>query len=277
MRLTRRSALSLAGATALTGRGALATASAQTPTHAATPALFDAWLCMRGGLDAPAYWYSEGLVRGMKDGAIASRMLGVESWITLPRDKTSPNVAVSLSRKIYFFLDPHGDVIVTDAATGKLRRPSIYAYQVRTFTLRDGAIDYAVESHGLDNIRHGGKGATYSFMVLGDQIHVNYITLPSYGTTDPTRPVSAEIYDYFDHGTKIAKVSERYQMNWVGSTTAGQISNMSGWRFAHFDDVPNAWLKQTVRDRFPLWMTPPKDMAEIEALRAQVPFEVKGL
>lgn len=261
MALPRRGALLFAGASALAGSGARAEVG-----HGVTPRQFERWLALRGGLDGPAFWYSEGLVRSVKDGAVQSRMLGVETWVTA---KTSANAATSLSRKIYFFPRTDSDTIVADD-TGRPRRPSIFVYQLRTFTLTDGAIDYGVESHDLNGVRQGAKGSVYTVTSRGEQLHVNYAIFRG--------GVTAEIYDYFDNGPKLAALPDRYQMAWAGvTTTAGTVANQRGWRFPRFDSVPNEWLKRTVRDRFPLWMQPPKDMAEIETLRATVPYRVEGL
>jgi hypothetical protein len=264
MILARRDGLILAGtaaAVALAARAAPASENAMTAQ--VTPALFDAWIRLRGGEDGPAYWYSEGLVRSMLDGGVDSRMLGVETWIT-PKDLRTPTRAVSLSRKVYFFLERDQDVMMLDKATGKPRRPSIFAYQVRTFTLVDGKIDYKVESHDTRGTRMGGAGAVYTVHAMGDYVHVNYAVFPK-------RPGAAggsgEIYDYFDHGPRIVEMPQRYQGTWTGGSTSGQLSNMAHWRYPTFEAVPHEWLKARIRKDGPMWMEPPKTMAEIEKLR----------
>jgi len=256
--------------------------TSQRSARAAKPATtvddFNAWISLRGGEDTPAYWYSEGLIRPIKDGGkVQSRMVGVESWIT-PPDLRTETSAVSLSRKIYFFLDEDRDEIVIDPATDAPRRPSIFAHQVRTFTLKEGAIDYQVESHDLRGIRQGGFGVTMSVNQRGDQVHVNYASFPRRpDETGEMQVRSGEVYDYMDNGPKHTEESARYQMTWVGTNLEGNVANQRGWRFGSFEDIPNAWLKTIVRDKAPLWMGPPADMAEIERLRNTVPFRVAGL
>ena len=275
--LTRRDALVLAGA----GAAAIAT-TAPGGALAAPPATtvdqFNAWIALRGGEDAPATWYSEGLIRPIKDsGAVQARMVGLETWITPPGLRTATS-AVSLSRKIYFLLAPDRDEIVTDPKTGTARRPSIYVYQVRVFTLIDGAIDYKVESHDLRGVRHGGPGVTFTVNQINDQTHVNYASFPRRpDASGVTRVTSGEVYDYFDNGPRIAEDPARYQMSWVGTNLEGNIANQRGWRFATFDAIPNDWLKTIVRNKAPVWMESPKDMAEIERLRGTIPVQVPGL
>lgn len=257
-----------------------ATAALAAPAHAkdeavitrkVTPKLFDAWLEIRGGLDGPAFWYSEGLVRPIADGGkVAARMLGVETWVNPPAMRT-PTSAVSLSRKIFFYLEPDRDEISVDAE-GKPLRPAIYTFQVRKFTLRDEAIQYEVESHDLNSSRHGGAGVVYTFSLLGDQVHVNYGSFPVRAGGG-----AGEIYDYFDNGPRIASEPARYQMAWVGTNTEGRINNMHGWRFSSFEDVPNAWLKTIIREKAPLWMAPPTEMAEVEKILANSPYRVPAL
>jgi hypothetical protein len=275
MPFTRRNGLMLAGAAVTAAATAISSspqAAESTVKRVITPALFDAWIALRGGEDGPGYWYSEGLVRSMNGGVIDSRMLGVETWIT-PKALRTPTSAVSISRKVYFFLERDTDVIVTDKATGKPRRPSIFAYQVRTFTLIDGAIDYKVESHDTRATRMGGAGSVYTITGRGDQVHVNYAVFPAQTTADGTSVARGEIYDYFDHGSAIKEMPHRYQSTWASGNTAGSMANMMSWRFPTFDAVPNEWLKAHIRKNGPLWMTPPKDMAEVETLRKTLPVK----
>lgn len=272
--MTRRENLVLAGASAA------AAALSRSTTHAAetaakgkvTPALFNAWIAMRGGEDGPGYWYSDGLVRAMGDGRVDGRMLGVETWIT-PKEFRTPTSAVSISRKVYFFLERDKDVIVTDTATGKPRRPSIFAYQVRTFTLIDGAIDYKVESHDTTSARMGGAGTVYTVNTTGDQLHVNYAVFRTSTEADGTKVARGEIYDYFDHGPRISEMHQRYQGTWSSGNTLGAMANLMHWRYPSFDAVPNEWLKAHIRKNGPMWTAPPKDMAEIDALRKGPPVK----
>ncbi|MDX2225079.1 MAG: hypothetical protein SFV21_20145 [Rhodospirillaceae bacterium] len=258
--------------------GVLAASPSEAQMPKTTRDDFNAWIAMRGGDDGqPAYWYSDGLVRPIKDGGkVASRMVGVETWVT-PKAFRSATSAVSLSRKIFFFMDPARDDMATNPTSGKPERPSIFAYQVRTFTLVDGRIDYAVESHDLRAIRTGGAGVTYTVNRIADQVHVNYASFPV--RPGPGGPVatSGEVYDYFDNGPRISELPARYQMSWVGTNLEGRIANQHGWRYATFDDIPNTWLKAIIRDKAPLWTAPPTTMAEIDKLRAQVPYQVPGL
>ncbi len=247
-------------------------------TGPVTPDQFNAWLALRGGERTPAYWYASGLIRPIKDnGAVASRMLGLETGVT-PNELRTETSAVSLSRKIFFFLEPDRDELVANRVTGQPQRPSIFAYQVRTFTLVDGRINYRVESHDLRGIRQGGYGVTYTVNQSGDQVHVNYASFPHRAGPDgEMRVTSGEVYDHFDNGALLTKEPERYQMSWVGANLEGRIANMHGWRYATFDDVPNLWLKNTIRDKAPLWAGPPTTLAEIERLRSTVPYPVPDL
>jgi len=269
MNLTRRDGLVLAAAAAA---APIAQAAESPIKRVVTPKLFDAWIALRGGEDGPGYWYSEGLVRSMNGGAIDSRMLGVETWIT-PKELRTPTSAISISRKVYFFLERDKDVIITDKASGKPRRPSIFAYQVRWFTLVDGMIDYKVESHDTRGTRMGGAGSVYTVTSVGDQVHVNYAVFPAQATSDGASVARGEIYDYFDHGPAIKEMSQRYQSTWASGNTAGSMANMMAWRVPSFDAVPNEWLKAHIKKNGPLWTAPPKDMAEVEALRKTSPVK----
>ncbi|MEQ8509100.1 MAG: hypothetical protein RIB43_08855 [Rhodospirillaceae bacterium] len=279
--ITRRAHLTRRKALVVTGAGITAItldAAARAGKSITSVEDFNAWIRLRGGEGTPAYWYSEGLIRPIKDGGkVQSRMVGMETWITPPALRTETS-AVSLSRKIYFFLDEDRDDIVIDPATNAPRRPSIFVHQVRTFSLSDGAIDYQVESHDLRGIRQGGTGVTMTVTQQGDQVHVNYASFPRRpDETGEMQVRSGEVYDYMDNGPQHTDESARYQMTWVGTNLEGNIANQRGWRFGAFDDIPNAWLKTVIREQAPLWMAPPSDMAEIGRLRNTVPFPVPGL
>lgn len=238
---------------------------------------FHCWLDLRGGLDGPAYWYSDGLVRPISGaGQPTSRMLGVETWVT-PAELRTRTKAVSLSRKIFFLLDLDKDEIAKDAA-GKPTRPSIYIHQLRTFTLVNGTIKYEVESHNLQVVTQGGANSVYTVTEIADQAHVNYGSYPARAGADgQMRVTTGEIYDYWDNGPRVKEMPARYQMSWVAANLEGRISSMHGWRYATFDDIPNAWLKNIVKTKAPEWTAPPMTLAEIEKLRATIPYRVPGL
>ena len=271
MTLTRRDGIVLAAAAMAAPLTSVQAAEPPTKGNV-TPALFNAWIALRGGEDGPGYWYSDGLVRAMGVGRVDSRMIGVETWIT-PKALRTPTSAISLSRKVYFFLERDKDVIATDATTGKPRRPSIFSYQVRTFTLIDGTIDYKVESHDTVSARIGGAGSVYTVHATGDQVHVNYAIFRNTTKADGTITASGEIYDYFDHGPRLTEMHQRYQGTWSSGNTAGNMANLMNWRYPSFDAVPNEWLKAHIRKNGPLWMAPPKDMAEVETLRKSPPIK----
>ena len=136
---------------------------------------------------------------------MASRMVGLETWIT-PPDLRTETSAVSLSRKLFLFLEPDRDELVANPSTDKPQRPSIFAYQMRKFTLVDGRINYDVESHNLRGIQQGGKGVTYTVNARDNQVHVNYASFPRQAGPDGNmRVTSGEIYDYFDNGSQITE------------------------------------------------------------------------
>lgn len=278
MHLTRRQGIALTMSAALTGLTTPKKIARAAPKAEVTPELLHAWLSLRGGMETPAYWYSEGLIRPIKDGgAVQSRMIGMETWIT-PASLRTETSAVSLSRKIFFFLDPDEETIVTDTTTGKPRRPSIFVYQARRFTLINGTIDYKVESHDLRGIRQGGAGVTYTVTRKGHQLHVNYASFPRRAGPDGTMQVrSGEVYDYVDNGPEILETPARYQMTWVGTNLEGSIANQRGHRYDSFEAIPNDWLKNMIREKAPVWTGPPKDMGEIDELRATVPYQVPEL
>lgn len=55
-----------------------------------------------GGGETDVYWYSEGYVKSFPDGVTTAKMIGFDTSLLL-RNPTSPDKAVQLSRKKFYF------------------------------------------------------------------------------------------------------------------------------------------------------------------------------
>jgi hypothetical protein len=53
------------------------------------------------------------------------------------------------------------------------------------------------------------------------------------------------------------------------------VATALSWRYSSFDAIPSARLKEFIRRQAPLWLAPPRDMAEVDALRQQQPYALK--
>ena len=238
---------------------ALLTSIAITATDACadgfTKDLFQSWLSMRtGGGETDVYWYSEGLVKSFPDGTTTAKMIGFDTSHLLT-DRESPNKAVQLSRKIFYFFDPE---------TGERmnRTPIAYPHQVKTYELDDNEIIYTVESNNGRSVYTLGPMRNYSAKTLDDVKWFNYPVFFDRGTG------KFENSDFFIQPGDGLTEQEKYQHTWVSYGVGPIMSSAVAWRYSSFDAMPDL-ITDIVREEAPMWMSPPRDMNEIAELRYQ--------
>ena len=222
-----------------------------------TDELFEAWLDMRtGGGVTDVYWYSEGELKSFPGGETEAKMIGFDTSHLL-RDPENPRVATQLSRKIFYWFDPE---------TGERldREPIAYEYQVKTYELTGDKIVYAVESRTGPRISFvGPSDDNYSAKRIGDVLWFNYPVFIDRG------PGKFENSDFYVQPSPDLNEQERYQHVWVSQGPGPIMSRAVAWRYSRFEDMP-AEITKIVREEAPLWMAPPRDLDEIEALRTEV-------
>jgi hypothetical protein len=238
-----------------------------------TPATFDAWIRMRTGGDGrPVYWYASGRVMNERTGELLSLMEGVDTSTVL-RDPARPGTWVQLSRKIFISLDPRTGELLK-GADGRPRPPIAYPFQVKTYRLEGDEIVYEVESHDGARTFAEPPKRNYTVRQLGSVTHYNYAMFIDRIRPDGTRSQRFEVNDFFLRDGKGLSDEERYQYTWVGTGPGPIVSSALSWRYGSFDAMPGARLKEYIRTRAPLWLAPPKDLAEVEALRRQQPYAI---
>jgi len=233
---------------------------------------FNAWIKMRAGEGKPVYWYASGHVMNNVTGEVVALMEGVDTS-TVFKDPAKPDTWVQLSRKIFISLDPATGELQTDAA-GQPRRPIAYPYQVKTYTLEGEEIVYSVESHDTGVVFQEPPKKNYTARQIGSVTHYNYAMFIDRVRQDGTRSQRFEVNDFFYRPGAGLNEQDRYQYTWVGTGPGPIVSSAVSWRYSSFDAMPSQRLKDYIRANAPLWLAPPKDMAEIAALRAQVPYQI---
>ncbi len=237
---------------------------------------FAAWIDLRAGTDGkPVYWYATGHVMDNVTGEVVSRIDGVDVALAF-RDPSKPDTWVQLSRKIFILLDPKTGQRQL-GPDGKARRATAYPYQVKTYTLRGDEIVYSVESH--DSARAFSEPARTNYIAreLGGVTHYNYAMFIDRVRVDGQRSQRFEVNDFFLRAGRDLADPERYQYTWVGTGPGPVVSSVLSWRYRSFDAMPGEALKAFIRSEAPLWLAPPKDLAEIAALRAQQPWKPAGV
>jgi hypothetical protein len=238
-----------------------------------TPELFDAWIKMRTGGDGkPVYWYAEGHVMNNVTGAVVSKMTGVDTSTVFP-DPAESGKWVQLSRKIFLSLDPTTGEIMKDK-DGNPRRPIAYPYQVKTYKLEGDEIVYTVESHDTGLVFQEPAKKNYTARNIGGVTHYNYAMFIDRVRQDGTRSQRFEVNDFLVRADAGLSEQERFQYTWVGTGPGPIVSSAVSWRYSSFDAMRSKILKDYIRANVPLWLAPPKDMAEVASLRAQVPYQL---
>ncbi len=250
---------------------ALSVASGSASAGGFTPDLFDAWIKMRAGDGTPVYWYAKGNVLQEGTGKLLSHMEGFEAAVAI-RDPAKPHVRFHLSRKIFILLDPATGEILT-GSDGKPRAPVAYPFQVRSYTLEGDDIVYTVQSHDMTAVTDEPPQRNFTAKRLGNVTHFNYAMFVDRLRGDGSRTRFYEVNDFFlrpDAKTEQA----RFQNTWVSAGPGPTVSNATFTRTGTFESMPKR-IVDYVKANAPLWMLPPKDMAEIERLRAVTPMRLE--
>ncbi len=240
-----------------------------------TSSTFADWVRMRAGEGGkPVYWYAEGRVLNDRTGEHLANIEGLDTSLVY-EDKSRPGTWVQLSRKIFIALDPKTGQLLT-GPDGKPRRPTHYPFQLRTYRLEGDEIVYNVESHDGERIFAEPEQRNFTVRRLGDVTHFNYAMFIDRVRFDGTRSQRFEVNDFFLRRGARLRDEERHQYTWTGTGPGPAVSTALSWRYSSFDAIPSGRLKEFVRQQAPLWLAPPHDMAEVDALRKQQPYEMKN-
>ena len=219
-------------------------------------ALFESWLDMRaGGGETDVYWYSEGLIKRFPEGDTTAKMIGFDT-ARLLRDPKNPNKAIQLSRKIFYFFDPE---------TGERldRAPIAYPHQLKIYELKGDELVYTVESNNGRSVYTLGPMENYTAQRIDDVEWFNYSVFIQRASG------KFENSDFYVHSGQGLSEKERYQQTWVSYGVGPTMSSAVAWRYSSFDAMPDI-ITKIVREEAPMWLEPPKNMAEIEQLRAEM-------
>jgi hypothetical protein len=230
--------------------------------------IFKAFVDMRVGTGKPVFWYCYGEVYSYPDGKLVAKMEGtdVAHRITITKDSV-----IQLSRKIFAYFDPKTGAVI-DSANGKKLDPIAYPYQYITYIHRnDGKMYTTVEQ---------GAGARKSVIGPGSGIIPRKIgkdlafAAPLFLNFETPRGKyeAYENYDFFIR-SDAKDPKSKYLLSWnrfgdsAPALGGGKgIIQLVSYRVDKFEDLPMSW-QTYLKTRAPMWMNPPKDMAEIKDLQ----------
>lgn len=234
--------------------------------------VFDTWVDMRvGNGSAPVYWYCFGEVYSYPDGELVARMQGVDVATLL---KVASDSVVQLNRKIFIYTDKNtGDVLTT--YNGQPVSHIEYPYQQITYVLRgDKLATYVTQGKG-SRIQTMGPGYKTAARKIGDSYAFSSPVFLDFPLPGGGKYEAVENYDFFVNPRE-TKSENKYQLSWYrygdlapffGKARKGTI-HLVCYRVDRFEDLPNP-LQSYIRDKAPLWMKPPMNMAEIARLQKE--------
>jgi hypothetical protein len=271
-----RRALMLAGAAAALAAVPAQSGSTAPPspaaaaTRAAAPEEFRMWIDARAGTGEPVHWVSEGGIYEYPSGKKLFGMIGFDSsrvfWPEKPGDPV-----VHLTRKTYAYTDAETGEILTEY-NGQKVEPIAYPYQMITYRYEGGRIYGDVEQGvgaGVQKIA-AKTGMTWRWMGK-DTLAITAPVFLDFALPNGARYEAWENYDFFIHrpGTN----AEPHQMAWqrYGALPpfAGKgqaIYHLLSWRVDSNAKLPEKLRAWAQREK-PMWLNPPRDLAEIRALQ----------
>lgn len=239
-----------------------------------TPERYETWVKSRAGTGDPVYWYSVGTLRAFPGGELLYKF---EGYDTARAKRVSPKMTEQYSRKVYIYRDKDTNAVVREV-NGEAVEPIAYPYQFITYEYKtDKDAPYLqtfVEQGKAPNVRKIGPGTDITVRQVGDlELYTAplFLDFPIPGTDK--RYQTFENYDFVipqDQSKPGMITFMRYGPlpEWAqkDGITQGAM-HMTTWRIADYDDVPKS-LRDYVETDAPLWMEPPKDLADIRRLQA---------
>ncbi len=239
-------------------------------SRAAAPEEFRMWVDARAGTGEPVHWVSEGGIYEYPTGKKLFGMIGFDSsrvfWPEKPGDPVVP-----LTRKTYAYTHPETGEILTEY-NGRKVEPIAYPYQMITYRYENGRIYGDVEQGVGAGVQKIAAKTGMSWRWMGrDTLAITAPVFLDFPLPNGSRYEAWENYDFFIHrpGTN----DEPHQMAWqrYGALPpfAGQgqaIYHLLSWRVDSNAKLPEKLRAWAEREK-PMWLNPPRDIAEIRALQ----------
>ena len=231
--------------------------------------IFDAWVKMRvGDGKSNAIWWCQGEVYSYPAGKLVARMEGIDHGTVV---KVAKDSVIQLNRKTFTYHDLATNEIITEGFGQKLD-PIAYNYQKITYALRDGKLRTWVEQGGAPRITKMGPGESITVRKTGDTF---IWTAPVFlDFTSPRGKYEAyENYDFF-YTPSLKTTKEKYQLTWerygdIPAAIGGGkgIIHLVCYRVDTIEDLPSAVFKRYLKEKAPMWLNPPKNLAEIAEMQ----------
>ncbi len=268
--LTMMAAAPAQSDSAATAAPPAATSTRGAAARAAASEEFRMWIDARAGTGEPVHWVSEGGIYEYPSGKKLFGMIGFDSsrvfWPEKPGDPV-----VHLTRKTYAYTDAQTGEILTEY-NGQKVQPIAYPYQMITYRYEGGRIFGDVEQGVGAGVQKIAAKTGMTWRWIGkDTLAITAPVFLDFALPGGARYEAWENYDFFIH--RAGTTDEPHQMAWqrYGALPpfAGKgqaIYHLLSWRVDSNAKLPAKLRDWAAREK-PMWLNPPKDIAEIRALQ----------
>jgi len=221
-------------------------------------AAFDQFINMRVGKGKPVYWHCTGELYSFPEGKLLAKLDGVDVARLIPGDNKTK--ATQLSRKIFRYLDP-----TTGKEIGGEVKRIEYPYQWMEYELVGDTLSTTVTQ---------GKGTRIQKLTVNQaqcrpMQDGTIFSVPLFvSVTTPRGKLDAyENYDFFVVKGRPHRLSwNRFSDLPPGFGPGKGVMQMVARRYDRVTDLPKAFQEFLQKEAL-LWLEPPKDLKEIEALQ----------
>lgn len=238
-------------------------------SYKSAPEALRVWVDGRAGTGSPVHWIADGTVYEYPSGKKLFGMIGFDSSTVIWPDKEGSEI-VHLTRKTFAYTDPETGAVLTEYQ-GKKVEPIAYPYQMITYRLEDEHIYGDVEQGVGERVQVIKAESGIPYRQMGESYIYNASVFLDFPLPSGSQYQAWENYDFFFHPEN--SVDQPYQMAWqrYGSLPAwagggASIIQLHSWRVERYEEFP-AQLLEWAKAEKPMWLKPPKDVAEVRALQ----------
>ena len=270
--MVRTLSVSAFSVVALMGCAATYAETNETPAATEMAAYSDvlkAWVDARAGTGEPVHWISEGGIYAYPSGEKLFGMIGFDSstviWPENPGEKV-----IHLTRKTFAYTDAETGEVLTEY-NGQAVQPIAYPYQMIEYRYENGRIYGDVTQGTGDRVQKIISEDGIAARKMGDSWAFTAAVFLDFPLPTGAQYQAWENYDFFIHPE--GSVEEPHQMSWqrygaLPAWAGGEqaIYHLLNHRVESQDEFPPALLAWAQENK-PQWLSPPADLAEIEAIQ----------
>jgi len=240
-------------------------------SYEAAPEALQTWVDARAGTgERPVHWVSEGYVYDYPSGKKLFGLIGFDSSTILWPDSVG-GIITHLTRKTFAYTDLETGAVIKEY-NGQVVEPIAYPYQMITYRLENDRIYGDVEQGVGDRIQKIPSKDGIPFRKMGNGYIFNAMVFLDFPLPSGTQYQAWENYDFFVQ--PVGTVDEPHQMTWQRYGKAPRwaghdgpvITHLHSWRVESHDEFPKQLLNWAKADK-PMWLNPPKNIAEVRALQ----------